>query len=986
MLNQTSFEKGHFVDREMSKAYDPKAIEESIFTTWQKGGHFEQSPSAEDITKSREAGDVSADDPSLNPYVITIPPPNVTGSLHMGHALNNTIQDVLIRKNRMAGRPARWVVGTDHAGIATQNKVEQKLAKEGLTRFDIGREAFIDKCWEWRSEHGSQIINQLKAMGCSCDYDREWFTMDPSYQQAVREVFVEWFNRGLIYRGTRIINWCPRCTTALSDIEVEHEDKPGKLYHVRYPVVSDGGHASEVSTCRSRDLARHATSENHISESSITHNAEAEDIQYITIATTRPETMLGDVAVAVHPEDERYKDLVGKSVLLPLMDKPIPIIADDYVEPDFGTGALKITPAHDANDFEVGERHNLPQVNIFDKEAVVTTEGGAYEGLSREDAREKIVADLQAGGYLVEIEEHPHSVGVCYRCATAIEPWLSEQWFVDMKPLAEPAIEVVRDGQVKFHPKRWENVYFHWMENIRDWCISRQLWWGHRIPVFYCDGCNWTAALKEDLSVCPECAAPVRQDEDVLDTWFSSQIWPFAVLGNTSGTPAHCSRDFARHAASESPSYASQNCNKGDKPFTWFTPELAANYPTNALSTAPDILFLWVARMIMSGLDFVDDIPFHDVIIHPTVFNKEGRRMSKSLGTGVDPLDLMEHYGADGMRFGLMLQVTGVQDMKFDEDKLLSSRNFANKIWNAARFVQMNTDGIQMGDAPPQPEALADRWILSRLAHLVERVTESIDSFAFGEASRDLYGFFWNDFCDWYIELAKGRLNGEPEERAAVQHTLVFVLDNALRLLHPMMPYISEEIWRGLPIHADVSGAEPSLIVAQWPKQEDFATLRDVDAERRIELLKAVVSALRSTRARYQISPRTELEASVKVGKKSDGTLLQELAPQIAQLANASKLQVDVDLAKPAQSAVTVATGLEIYVHLEGLVDFEAEKARLTKERDKTAKELAKFDKKLSNEGFLAKAAPEIIEKDRAKADDLRVALAKLEAQLAEQG
>jgi len=885
--------------------YDPKTIEGQIFSAWQEGGYFKQ---GKGTGKS---------------YVITIPPPNVTGSLHMGHALNNTIQDVLIRKNRMAGRPTRWVVGTDHAGIATQNKVEQKLAKEGLTRFDIGRETFIDKCWEWRAEHGSQIINQLKAMGCSCDYDDEWFTMDPSYQQAVRKVFVDWYNDGLIYRGNRIINWCPRCTTALSDIEVEHEDQDGKLYHIRYHIAEAEG---------------------------------AESDQYITIATTRPETMLGDVAVAVHPEDARYGDLVGKSVRLPLMNRLIPVIADDYVDPEFGTGALKITPAHDANDFEIGQRHNLPQPNIFDEEAVVTAEGGAYEGLLREDAREKVVADLQAGDYLVEIEDHPHSVGVCYRCATAIEPWLSEQWFVDMKPLAELAIKVVRDEQVKFHPKRWENVYFHWMENIRDWCISRQLWWGHRIPVFYCDSCDWVAASEEDLTICPECTAAVRQDEDVLDTWFSSQIWPQAVLG-----------------------WPSED-----------SPELARNYPTNTLSTAPDILFLWVARMIMSGLYFIDDIPFDDVIIHPTVFNKEGRRMSKSLGTGVDPLDLMEHYGADGMRFGLMLQVTGVQDMKFDEEKLLSSRNFANKIWNASRFVLLNIEDFKGdGQTPPQSEALADRWILSRLAYLTDRVSTGVDSFEFGEVSRELYSFFWSEFCDWYIEFAKSRLNGSPEERATVQGVLLFVLDNALRLLHPMMPYISEEIWQKLPANSAVSGATngasgASLIVAQWPKAADFTKLRDADAERRIELLKAVVTAARSTRARYGLSPKEELQAVVNTPDDETASTLTELAPMISSVARLSSLDAGVGRAKPANASATVAAGLEVFIPLEGLVDFEAEIARLRKERDKVAKDFERLEKKLSNEGFLAKAAPEIIEKDRAKAADLREALAQLEAQLAE--
>ena len=947
--------------------YDPKLIESNIFEAWQKGNYFEQKPSAREVARKEEDSGRPIED-AKEPYVITIPPPNVTGSLHMGHALNNTIQDVLIRKNRMAGHPSRWVVGTDHAGIATQNKVEQKLAKEGLTRFDIGREAFIEKCWEWRTEHGSQIINQLKAMGCSCDYDREWFTMDPSYQTAVREVFVDWFNRGLVYRGTRIINWCPRCTTALSDIEVEHEDKPGKLYHIAYPVADVSSDAKGVVTEES-----------------------------IIIATTRPETMLGDVAVAVHPEDERYGHLVGKSVMLPLMDKLIPIIADDYVDPEFGTGALKITPAHDANDFEVGERHNLPQVNIFDKKAVVTAEGGIYEGLSREDARVKVVEDLEAGGFLVTINEHDHSVGVCYRCATSVEPWLSEQWFVDMKPLAAPAIDVVRKGKVKFHPKRWENVYFHWMENIRDWCISRQLWWGHRIPVFYCEECAWQAALKEDATSCPQCSAAVRQDEDVLDTWFSSQIWPFAVLDwpseNTAYVPAASmppsfgipTRGMSATDGASSSLFSAANTAETAENETTISPELAFNYPTNTLSTAPDILFLWVARMIMSGLYFVDDIPFHDVIIHPTVFNKEGRRMSKSLGTGIDPLDLMKDYGADGMRFGLMLQVTGVQDMKFDEAKLLSSRNFANKIWNAARFVEMNTQGFVSDGQTPQPTALADCWILSRLAYLTQRVGDGIDNFAFGEVARDLYDFFWNEFCDWYIELAKSRLNGGSEEREEVQAVLVYVLDNSLRLLHPMMPFISEKLWRNLPVFVEgPEGANVALIAAKWPEAAEFDHLRDLDAERRIELLKAVVSALRSTRARYQISPRTELAVTVKVGEDSDEALLRDLTSQIRQLAVASELSVALDAVKPAESVAVVAAGLEIYVHLEGLVDFEAEAARLRKEADKVAKDLAKLEKKLSNEGFLAKAASEIIEKDRAKAVDLREALVKLEAQLAE--
>lgn len=880
---------------EMPKQYSPKDIEAPIFDSWQEGRFFEQS-----IVEGKD------------PYVVVIPPPNVTGSLHMGHALNNTIQDVVIRRQRMTGRPTRWVVGTDHAGIATQNKVEQKIAKEGKTRGDLGREAFIDECWKWRYEHGSTIIEQLKAMGCSCDYSDEWFTMNPSYQTAVREVFVDWFDKGLIYRGNRIINWCPRCTTALSDIEVEHEDKPGHLYHVRYPLNTPVG-----------------------------------NITHAVIATTRPETMLGDVAIAVHPDDERYAALIGTTAKLPLVGRDIPIIADEYVDPAFGTGMVKITPAHDPNDFEIGQRHNLEQINVLTEKAFINELGGAYEGLERYEARERVVADLQEQGFLVEIEEREHAVGHCYRCNTVIEPYLSEQWFVDMKPLAAPAIEAVRDERVVFHPKRWENVYFHWMENIRDWCISRQLWWGHRIPVFYCDACGEMVASKIDITECGKCGGAVRQDEDVLDTWFSSQLWPFAVFG-------------------------------------WPNPEderPAYFYPTSTLSTARDILFLWVARMVMSGMYFMDgEVPFKDVIIHPTVFNAEGRRMSKSLGTGVDPLDLMEHYGADGMRFGLMLQVTGVQDLKFSEEKLISSRNFANKIWNASRFVLMNTEGYEPG--APEPKTVADRWILSRLAGLTERVNTGLDSYEFGEVSRDLYDFFWSEFCDWYIELAKGRLQAEGQDRIDVQRVLVYVLDRALRLLHPMMPFLTEDIWRRLPLLE--SDKAVSLMVAPWPEASDMASFIDASSERSIELLKAVVVAVRSVRARYGVSPREPLAVVVKVADEKERALLVEGTALMTSVGNISTLELTLDAEKPVNSAVAVSSGLEIYIPLEGLVDLDAELARLRREREKVAGDLARFEKKLSNPGFLAKASEEIVAKDRGKAADLGESLAVIDVQIAE--
>jgi valyl-tRNA synthetase len=899
--------------------FDPAAIEADIFAAWQQAGAFRQRPAADD-TAARDALSPEI----AEPYVITIPPPNVTGSLHMGHALNNTLQDVLIRKNRMAGRPTRWVVGTDHAGIATQNKVEQKLAKEGLTRFDVGREAFIEACWEWRREHGGRIIQQLRAMGCSCDFDDEWFTMNESYQRAVREVFVDWYRAGLIYRGTRIINWCPRCTTALSDIEVEHQDKDGKLWSIDYPLTDP-----------------------------------VDGIDHITVATTRPETMLGDVAVAVHPDDERYRALIGSTVVLPLMNRAIPIIADEYVDPAFGTGAVKITPAHDPNDYEVGERHGLEQINVLDERAFVNENGGKFAGLERDLARKAVLYELQQAGYLSDSTPHTHAVGVCYRCGTAIEPWLSDQWFVDMKPLAEPAIQVVRDGRVRFTPTRWENVYYHWMENIRDWCISRQLWWGHRIPVFYCTACGWHDALKTDETICPQCGAPLVQDEDVLDTWFSSQLWPFATLG----WPA---------------------------PFGADTPaELAFNYPTSALSTARDILFLWVARMIMSGLYFAGDIPFSDVIIHPTVFNKEGKRMSKSLGTGVDPLDLMADYGADGMRFGLMLQVTGVQDLRFNEEKLLKSRDFANKIWNAARFVLMNAAGEYVPTLADVSDAaqLADRWILSRLAGLARRVDAGIDAFEFGEVTRELFDFAWTEYCDWYIELAKGRLAAEGEAAAQVRRVLLFVLDTFLRLLHPFMPFITEAIWQKLPRPAGTdAGADlpQQLITAAWPDVAALGSLVDADAERRIQLLQAVVTALRSTRARYGLSPRKPLAVLVRTQDATDVQLLQAVADQISTLGHASDFAVGTDIEKPAHSAVTVAAGLEIYLPLEGLVDFAAERARLEKERAQLSADAAKLEKKLSNPGYLAKAAPEIIEKDRARAAETASALAAVDAQLTE--
>lgn len=879
---------------EMETQYNPQAIEAPIFQSWVEGGYFRQ-----DIVEGKD------------PYVVVIPPPNVTGVLHMGHALNDTIQDAIVRRQRMKGRPTRWVLGTDHAGIATQNKVEQKLAKEGKTRYDLGREAFIEECWKWRTEHGNTIVEQIKRIGCSIDYEDEWFTMNESYQRAVRETFVDWWDAGYIYRGNRIINWCPRCKTALADDEVEHEDVMGHLWHVAYPLVEP--------------------------KNGITH---------AIIATTRPETMLGDVAIAVNPNDERYKDLVGSMVTLPLVGRQIPIIADDYVDVDFGTGMVKITPAHDPNDFEVGERHNLEKINVMSDDAHINELGGKYAGLDRFDAREQIVADLEKQGFLTKVEEHEHAVGHCYRCHTVVEPWLSDQWFVDMQRLVGPAIEVVKNGEVEFHPQRFAKTYLSWMENIRNWCISRQLWWGHRIPVFYCDTCGEMVANKTDLTTCPKCGAPVRQDEDVLDTWFSSQLWPFAVFGWP---------------------------EKSEK--------LSYFYPTSVLSTARDIINLWVARMIVSGMYFMDgQVPFKDVIIHPTVLDKLGRRMSKSLGNGVDPIELIEEYGADAMRFGLLVQVTGSQDMKFDREKLGIYRNFANKIWNASRFVLMNCEDYT--STTPQPTTVADRWILSRLARLTHDVDQNFDKYEFGEMTRVLYDFFWNEFCNWYIELSKGRFDGTKEDRESAQSVLMYVLDQSLRLLHPIMPFITEEIWRNLPV--DVGQKAESLMIAQWPEEQTLAAFIDDDAERSIECVKATVSAARSIRARYGISPKESLDMIVSAEDASLIKILEVESEFIAKLANLGTFRVGEGIEKPAQSVAAVAAGLTMYVPLEGFVDFDAERVKLSKQCDKLNKDLEKFDKKLSNPGFLAKAAPEVIQSDRAKAEKLRGEVDALRQQIAE--
>ncbi len=883
----------------MPKNYDPAAIEGPLFESWMQGGYFH-----------RDAGGYA--DPDLAPYTIVIPPPNITGQLHMGHALNDTIQDTCTRRARMKGHPTRWILGTDHAGIATQTKVDKHLAEQGISKRQIGREKFLEACWEWREKFGNTIVEQIKGMGCSVDYDDEHFTLDPDYSDAIRRVFGEWYHDGLVYRGKRIVNWCPSCTTAIADDEAEYVSEKGHLWYLRYPLVEP-----------------------------------VDGVEYIVVATTRPETMLGDTGVAVSPKDPDKQKFVGAKVKLPIVGREIPIFSDFCVDAGFGTGFVKVTPSHDPNDWGMGERHDLEKINIFDETAHVVEGYGKFSGMGRDEARDAIVAEFEALGLMDRIEDHDHSVMTCYRCHSKLEPWESEQWFVAVDKLKEDARRVVEDGSIQFHPPRWKQVYLDWLENLKDWCISRQLWWGHRIPIFYCDFCGWEDTSMQDVTVCPECGKPVRQDEDVLDTWFSSQLWPFVTMGwGEDGADA---------------------------------PELQEAYPTQVLSTARDIMGLWVARMVMSSEYFMHQIPFEHVIIHPTVMGADGKPMSKSRGNGVDPLELMKKYGADGMRFGLLMQVTGAQDLRFNEDRLTNSRNFATKIWNAARFIMMNLDGYEHGR--PEPITDADKWILSKLAGLTARLEESEPTFDFAKQTQEIYEFFWNELCDWYIEFSKGRLRCEGADKLATQRNLVFVLDQALRLLHPMMPFITDQIWRNLPIDA----AEPTIMVAAYPKADDLAGYRDPEAEHAIELVRQVVSSVRSTRARYQIANKTPIDVAVKASE-SDVLALEGQKALISAMANLGAIEIAVDVEKPKAASAFITDDLEVYVALAGLVDFEAERARLGKVRDKLLKDKQKYDKKLANEGFLAKASSEVVEKTRADAADVEDSLARVDAQLAELG
>ena len=889
----------------MPKNYDAEAVEQRMLDKWLAGDYYRRNPGVGDCT-------------------VTIPPPNVTGKLHMGHALDDTIQDTIIRMNRMRGVSTRWILGTDHAGIATQTKVDKKLASEGISRREIGREKFVDACWDWTHEYGGHIVEQIKRMGCSIDFSDPHFTMDADYATAVRKVFCDWYHDGLIYRGKRIVNWCPHCTTAIADDEAEYKEEDGHLWYLRYPLVEpiDGQ-------------------------------------EYVVVATTRPETMLGDTGMAVSPKDHDKDKFVGAKVRLPIVDREIPIFSDFYVDAGFGTGFVKVTPAHDPNDYGMGERHGLEKVNIFDETAHVVEGYGEFSGMGRNECRQAVVAWFEEHGLLDHVDDHHHSVMHCYRCDSTLEPWLSEQWFVAVDKLKGPATEAVTSGKVTFHPSRWTQTYLTWMENLKDWCISRQLWWGHRIPVFHCEDCGWEDALMEDTDVCPKCGSHhVAQEEDVLDTWFSSQLWTFA----TQGWPEHPER-------------------------------LEGHHPTTALVTARDIIALWVARMIMSSTYFLKEIPFKDVVIYATILAKDGTRMSKSKGNGVDPMDLISMYGADAMRFNLLTLVTNNQDVRFDADidkkthELLgsprteSARAFVTKIWNASRFVLGNLDGFTPGE--PRAVSQADAWIFSRLAKLSVEVTKDIETYQFGEMARELHAFFWNEFCDWYIEFSKASLREEGDARLQTQRNLVYVLDNALRLLHPAMPFVTEAIWENVP-HAE--GEAPALMMAKWPEPESLASLVDEESERAVSLLCDVVSAVRSTRARYGISPKQELPVVLRAGFEN-ARVLEGLKSQIVSMARASELSiVPSDAHKPAESACVVAHGCEVYCVLTGLIDFEAERARLTKERATLQKDEAKFAKKLSNPGFLAKAAPEIVEKDTAKLAELRDKLARVEEQLAELG
>ncbi|MDY0269214.1 valine--tRNA ligase [Trichloromonas sp.] len=878
------------METHLPKGYEPRDVEKKWYQAWESQGCFR------------------ADEDSPKPhYSIVIPPPNVTGVLHMGHALNNTLQDILVRWKRMGGFETLWMPGTDHAGIATQNVVEKQLAAEGKDRHELGREAFIERVWQWRSESGGQIINQLKRLGASCDWERERFTMDEGLSRAVREVFVSLYEDGLIYRDNRLINWCPRCHTALSDLEVEHEEKKGHLWHLRYPVKGSD--------------------------------------RFLVVATTRPETMLGDTAVAVNPEDDRYTDLIGKTVLLPLVGREIPIIADDYVDREFGSGAVKITPAHDFNDFEVGKRHNLEFINIFDPSGNVNENGGPYCGLERYAARKQVVADLEAQGLLEKIEEHDNAVGECYRCKTVIEPYMSKQWYVNVGPLAEKAINAVKDGRTRIIPEQWEKTYFEWMYNIKDWCISRQIWWGHRIPAWYCDDCEGITVSREDATSCVHCGGThLRQETDVLDTWFSSALWPFSTMGWPEQTAT-----------------------------------LKKFYPTSCLVTGFDILFFWVARMMMMGLKFMGEVPFREVYIHALVRDAQGQKMSKSKGNVIDPLSVIDEYGTDAFRFTLAAFAAMGRDIKLSTERIAGYRNFANKLWNASRFTLMNLEGFDPEgiDLDRLDLSPADTWILCRLAEAAREANQALVDYKFNDAAGALYTFTWNSFCDWYIELVKDDLYGaDPVVKHRAQSVLYVVLENLLRLLHPLMPFITEEIWHALP------GKRPTtfLVEASYPDGEGLPY-----GERSVagmELIMEVIKGIRNIRGEMDVAPSKQIQAVLDCKSEASATILRDGVGYVRALARVGELTLGVGVERPGQAATQVAGDVEILLPLSGLINVEEEEKRLLKEIAKVEKDVDLFARKLANENFVANAPRHVLEKDRAKLSEAEEKLAILQESL----
>ncbi|HWP97178.1 MAG TPA: valine--tRNA ligase [Syntrophomonadaceae bacterium] len=862
----------------LPSVYDPGQVEGKWYDFWKSRGCF--SP---------------GNDKDARPFSIVMPPPNVTGSLHLGHALDNTLQDILTRWRRMQGYNALWLPGTDHAGIATQARVEEALAREGLSKHDLGREKFVERVWEWKHLYGSRITSQLSLMGSSCDWSRERFTMDEGCSRAVREVFVRLYEKGLIYQGDYIINWCPRCHTAISDIEVEHEESDGHLWHIRYPVAGED--------------------------------------ESVIVATTRPETMLGDSAVAVHPEDERYRHLIGKEVVLPLMNRLIPIISDSYVDQEFGTGAVKVTPAHDPNDFDMGLRHQLAQIVIMDSRGFLNENAGSYQGLERGEGRQAVVKDLEDQGYLVKIEEHHHAVGHCQRCDTIVEPLISTQWFVKMKPLAEPAIQKVLDGEIRFTPERFTRTYINWMENIRDWCISRQLWWGHRIPVWYCQECGEVICTRTDPDHCSKCqSSDLKQDEDVLDTWFSSALWPFSTMGWPDD-----SEDMHRF------------------------------YPTTVLVTGRDIIFFWVARMIFSGIEHTGQAPFRDVNIHGLILDALGRKMSKSLDNGIDPIEVIQKYGADTLRFSMVSGVTPGNDIRFHWEKVENIRNFANKIWNASRFVMMNLDDYESVQLDQQKLPLAERWILSRLQERIGSVSELLEKYEMGEAARQLYDFIWDEFCDWYIELCKPRLSAsaDSQEKRLVQNVLHRVLTEILRLLHPFMPFITEEIYQNLPGHSETIMLDP------WPIRDEG--LFWADALEQMQQLMAVIRSIRNIRAEFNVPPGSKIKAYVAVFDDATRAVFEEYRNYIHNTAGVSEMVITAVVEeKPDQTASALSSWFEIYIPLEGLIDISRETLRLEKELLAAQADLEKAEGKLNNDKFLSRAPIEVVEKEKAKAEEAR--------------